>query len=472
MGMHFFNLILVFAQKKDYIVMFKNTGPLSVNSNEVHLQGLNSIKAMMDSDDSITNFTQFGVIGRFSKETADRIKNNEKVALVEEDQPVHLSGPKVGNFFDIDYKDISDEDTSTDKFFYKEKSKSSKLLFQKVAPWGVSRVSSSEAGKGNSYRYPSTAGKGVDVYIIDTGIDIRHKEFAGRARWGVNLVKDSPNIDDNGHGTHCAGTIAGRNVGIAKNANVVAVKALESGGSGVISTVIMGIDFVIRDHDRKLDALRKKINKGKRNLLNSEGKKLFDKNSKLLESLKKFVISNEKAPKSVINMSIGGYKSLALEFAIAYAVDFGIHVSVAAGNDSEDACKFSPASSKYALTVGASDKEDKQAIFSNYGACVDIYAPGVKIGSSWIDGRYRITSGTSMAAPHVSGVIALYLGEKNYNPSELKKRILEDAVDKVTVGDEGNYFFSFMNLFKRNGEKYPLVSTRNLLKRIKFRKSN
>lgn len=269
------------------------------------------------------------------------------------------------------------------------------LEVQKGAPWGLARVS--HAGMPNDltqYTYPKTAGKGVNVYIVDTGINVAHADFEGRAKWGTTIPLFDEDIDGNGHGTHCAGTIGSKTYGIAKEAHLYAVKVLRTNGFGTNSDVIKGIEWVIKAH---------KKNKDKR---------------------------------SVANMSLGGGRSMTLEKIVNKAVEAGVHFAVAAGNDNEDACNYSPAAAEGPITVGASTNKDTMAFFSNHGSCVDIFAPGLDIKSTWIGGKNAVNtiSGTSMASPHVAGVLALHLGEKDYKPDELKKMLKKQATKGALTG--------------------------------------
>ena len=277
-------------------------------------------------------------------------------------------------------------------------------LTQDDATWGLYRLSHSDIDDlgredgPSEYLYPSTAGSSVDVYVIDTGINVEHEEFEGRARWGATMPQFDLDIDGNGHGTHCAGTIGSRRYGVAKRANLVAVKVLRTNGFGTTSDVIKGVEWVTRDHRRKFRANK----------------------------------SKGKGPTaSAANMSLGGGRSLTLEKMVDRAVAAGVHFAVAAGNDAEDACGYSPAASDGAVTVGASTSRDTVAFFSNHGKCVDVFAPGLNIKSTWIGGTDAVNtiSGTSMASPHVAGVMALYLGEdSNWKPHELKAELKEHAL--------------------------------------------
>lgn len=268
-------------------------------------------------------------------------------------------------------------------------------LTQKNAPWGLSRVSNRDLPEvnGGSYTYPASAGTGVNVYIIDTGIFVDHEEFEGRAKWGVTIPQFDMDIDGNGHGTHCAGIVGSKTYGVAKNATLIAVKVLRTNGFGSNADVIKGVEWVLNQHR----------------------------------------VYGKRGQRSVINMSLGGGKSLALERAVDATVEAGVHFAVAAGNDATDACEYSPAGSERAITVGASTIRDGVAYFSNHGACVDIFAPGLDITSTWIGSKAAVNtiSGTSMASPHVAGVAALYLGVKDYTPNELKQLLKDHSVNDI-----------------------------------------
>ncbi|KAF9413604.1 serine protease [Podila epigama] len=283
-----------------------------------------------------------GIAGRFRPDVLEEIRKNPDVDYIEHDQLVYAS-------------DI-----------------------QKNAPWGLARISHRKGltlGTFNKYDHNPNGGDGVTVFVIDTGVNINHKEFQGRAAWGATIPSGDPDQDDNGHGTHCAGTIGSAAFGVSKKANIVAVKVLRSNGSGSMADVVAGVDFAVSSH---LDL--KKLKGGK-----YKG--------------------------SVANMSLGGGKSRPLDAAVANAVSSGLHFAVAAGNDNRDACNYSPAGVETAVTVGASSLDDSRAYFSNYGPCVDIFGPGKDILSTWIgsDSARRTISGTSMASPHVAGLIAYYL---------------------------------------------------------------
>ena len=251
------------------------------------------------------------------------------------------------------------------------------------APWGLARIShraSLSFGTFNKYLYTEEGGEGVDVYVVDTGTNIEHVDFEGRAHWGKTIPSGDVDEDGNGHGTHCSGTIAGKKFGVAKKANVYAVKVLGSNGSGSMSDVVKGVEWAANSHDEKMKAAKK-----------GKGKKGFKG--------------------SAANMSLGGGKSVTLDLAVNAAVDAGIHFAVAAGNDNADSCNYSPAGAEKAVTVGASTLADERAYFSNFGKCNDIFAPGLNIQSTWTGSKHAIKtiSGTSMASPHIAGLLAYFL---------------------------------------------------------------
>lgn len=259
---------------------------------------------------------------------------------------------------------------------------------QHGAPWGLSRISQ-RSRYHSSYHYSEPAGEGVRVYVLDTGIRTGHSEFEGRAVWGGNFVPGSPDADEAGHGTHVAGTIAGKTYGVAKKATVVAVKVLDETGSGYMSRLLQGLSWAVSDaRDRGV------------------------------------------ADRSVINLSLGGAYMASVNAAVKAATDAGLTVVVAAGNENDDAANWSPASAPTAITVGAIDSADRRAEFSNWGAHVDIFAPGVSVlsASNGTDIASRYMTGTSMAAPHVAGLAAYFIAKDNLSGyAAVSQRILESA---------------------------------------------
>lgn len=367
----------------------------------------NSVLGVLGRDDLVLKTTRVGYTLELSDRTAKKLKKHPKIKYFEEDAPIHMA-----EFITVENPSIFT--------LFQEKSSIIRLLgekppaitfnLQKNTTWGLSRIS----GHVDSYEYIEDGGKDVIVYIMDSGVDDKNPEFEGRAEMKYNAVEGSPMIDEHGHGTHCAGTIASRSFGVAKAAKIVGVKILDKHGFGAVSLLMTGIDYVIEDYLERID----KYDRGE-----SEFTRI---------------------PRAVVNMSIGGTKSQVLNHIIERAMhNYGIHFSTAAGNDSKDACAFSPSSS-VSLTVGASTRKNDIASFSNRGSCVDLYAPGVGIESTWLDNKTKVASGTSMAAPHVSGMMAVYLGLADFTPSELKKRIKMDA-ENVIVGSSVRKAFRAKN---------------------------
>lgn len=254
---------------------------------------------------------------------------------------------------------------------------------QEEATWGIVRTAESDLNIDGLYTWSDVAdGSGISVYVIDTGIYLENIEFEGRAVWGYDAVDDpSPETDENGHGTHCAGTVMSKSYGVAKKAKAIAVRVLDAGGSGSTAGVVDGIQWAAKDGAGKL---------------------------------------------SVASMSLGGGLSSALNRAVATGVAAGIPFVVAAGNENTDACTKSPASEPSAITVMCSDSTDTFCYFSNYGTCADIIAPGMGITSTWIGSPYSVNtiSGTSMSCPHVAGVAAKLLSQEGpQTPAYIKAEL-------------------------------------------------
>ena len=249
--------------------------------------------------------------------------------------------------------------------------------------WGLDRIDQRTPTLSESYATRSAAG--VSAYVLDSGIRVGHKEFGGRASNGWDFVDDDATADDcNGHGTHVAGTIGGATYGVARDVKLVGVKVLDCKGTGSYADIIAGVDWV----------------------------------------------TAHAAKPAVANMSLGGPTSRALDDAVNRSIAAGVTYVVAAGNDHKDACTQSPARTPQAITVGATDRTDTRASFSNYGSCLDIFAPGVRIRSA-SNGSNTATkdmSGTSMASPHVAGAAALVLGgDPNRTPSQVRDELVGHA---------------------------------------------
>lgn len=277
--------------------------------------------------------------------------------------------------------------------------------------WGIDRIDQVALPLSSSFTYTATA-SGVDAYIIDTGILTTHQEFGGRAVGGFSSIGTSTNwTDQNGHGTHVAGTVGGATYGVAKNVNLYAVRVLDAAGSGTTSGVIAGINWAITHHTSR---------------------------------------------PAVANMSLGGGASTSLDAAVQSAVNDGIVMCVAAGNNSRNASNYSPARVSAAITVGASGayptlgtNYDAYASYSNYGSIVDLFAPGSYITSAWYlsTTATNTISGTSMATPHVTGVAALY---KSNNPAAspaaveaaLKSASTKGKITGLPTGTANNLLFT------------------------------
>ncbi|KAJ3492039.1 hypothetical protein NLI96_g318 [Meripilus lineatus] len=251
------------------------------------------------------------------------------------------------------------------------------VVTQTNAPWGIARLSQdARLANQNSnalnftYRYESVAGAGADIYVVDTGVYTAHTEFGGRARWGATFG-GYPSADGNGHGTHIAATAAGARFGVAKQASIIAVKVLSDAGSGTISDIISGLNFVASS-------------------------------------------AAASGRPTLVLLALGGGVSLALDNAVNALINSGIYVIVAAGGSATDVGNTSPARVPAAFTVGASSIADAVASFSNYGPGLDIFAPGVGIISAWITSPTATIaiSGSSSSAAHVTGLLA-YLISRN-----------------------------------------------------------
>ena len=273
------------------------------------------------------------------------------------------------------------------------------------APWGLQRISTASTVSGDSNNLDFTysfandqLGKGADIYIVDTGVYTQNQVFSGRAKmlWSF----DGNMTDNDGHGTHVSGIAGGNILGVASNANIFGVKALDSDGGGWSSNVVAAIDHVVKFHDARK-------------------------------------ASDSTFVGSVMSMSLASSANVAsMNHAIEAAIGSGVHAVVAAGNDNENACASSPSSAGgtngAAITVGAVDMNAERASFSNYGQCVDVYAPGVSVISAWIGGPNMVKSlsGTSMATPHVTGIVAYAMANETLasDPALMKEWISMTAL--------------------------------------------
>ncbi|WP_369257192.1 S8 family peptidase [Streptomyces sp. R35] len=297
-----------------------------------------------------------GYTANLSATEARRLAADPAVASVEQNQTVHLT------------------DTT-----------------QSSAPWGLDRIDQAALPLSGTYTYPDTAGSGVTAYVIDTGVRITHSQISGRASYGYDAVDgDTTASDGNGHGTHVATTIAGTTYGVAKKANIVAVRVLDNSGSGTTAGVIAGIDWVTANHTTP----------------------------------------------AVANMSLGGSASTSLDTAVANSIASGVTYAIAAGNSGANASSYSPARVSTAITVGATSSTDAKASWSNYGSVLDIFAPGVSIlaGYNTSDTATATLSGTSMATPHVAGAAAVYLaGHTSATPAQVATALVNGATSGVVT---------------------------------------
>ncbi|CAJ2506316.1 Uu.00g004460.m01.CDS01 [Anthostomella pinea] len=293
-----------------------------------------SIMAIASDAHYTYNFDDFqGYAAPMTADEVEALQNNPNVEWIEQDARVSISA----------------------------------TVTQEDADWGLARLSNTEPGS-TTYTYDESAGEGTCAYIVDTGIDVTHPDFEGRATFLDNEV-DTDDTDGHGHGTHVAGTIGSLTYGVAKKTSLFAVKVLNASGSGSNAGVIAGMDFVVTD------------------------------------------AKTRDCPNGVVvNLSLGGSYSASVNAAAASIVSAGHFMAVAAGNDAADASDSSPASEASVCTVGATGIDDALAYYSNFGSIVDILAPGTDIKSTWPTDSTNTISGTSMASPHVAGLAAYFLG--------------------------------------------------------------
>lgn len=269
---------------------------------------------------------------------------------------------------------------------------------QGAVPWGLDRIDQANLPLSGSYTSPGKQGEGIRVYVLDTGIRTTHADFNGRAIPYMNAYKEPAEVcagaddvgcarDGHGHGTHCAGTVAGGKYGVAKKATVLAVKVLSDSGSGHRAGILHAMDEIAKDHDGTTPG--------------------------------------------VMSMSLGGAGASAVyQDAVDKLLAKNIVTVVAAGNSNKDACDYSPAYVPKAVTVAATTNQDQRSSFSNWGSCIDIFAPGSSVLSAWIRSNTdsRTISGTSMACPHVSGAAALLLSEELVGAQDMEKYLHDTGV--------------------------------------------
>jgi subtilisin family serine protease len=346
----------------NYIIVFKPAANM-----DREIRGIGAIKGAVGP--KFQNAFK-GVMARLTEQQMTALSRNPNISFIEKDATVSLVEP-------------------------------SNVSNQISAPWGLDRIDQ-VTGRDTTYTYTAT-GSGVTAYVIDTGILASHSSFGGRVLPGFSSIAGGTS-DCNGHGTHVAGTIGSATFGVAKAVSLVPVRVLDCNGSGTVSGVIAGIDWV---SSQATGGLR------------------------------------------VANMSLGGVSSSAIDTAVNALINRGVTVVVAAGNNSADACSYSPARVPAAITVAASTSSDGFASYSNRGSCVDIVAPGTSIQSAWHTSNTATNtiSGTSMASPHVAGAVALYFQKFGaMNPAQmdqqLKSRASVNVISSVPNGTANRFLFT------------------------------
>lgn len=288
--------------------------------------------------------------------------------------------------------------------------------YQNSVRWNLDRIDQRDINFDSKYYYTNSA-ENVTVYVVDSGINYDHVDFEGRASFGFDVFGEN-GADCDGHGTHVAATIGGKTWGVAKKANLVSVRVLDCDGNSTTSRVIAGINWI-----------------------------------------------NENASgPSIVNMSLSGGGSYAMDAAVRNSIESGVTYVFASGNSNADACNYSPSRVGEGITVAASTSADSRASYSNYGSCVDTFAPGSSIRSAWIGSNTmeRTISGSSMAAPHVTGAAAIYLQDNpNASPGEVEAYILSETTKSVVTGSN-----SVNNhLLYIDAESVKSTSTRRVVRR-------
>jgi len=362
----------------NYIIVFKPAANI-----DREIRGIGAINAGVGP--KFQNVFK-GVMARLTEQQRAALSRNPNISFIEKDATVSLVEP-------------------------------TNVTNQLSAPWGLDRIDQ-VTGRDSTYTYTAT-GSGVTAYVIDTGILESHSQFGGRVLSGFSSISGGTS-DCNGHGTHVAGTIGATTFGVAKSVSLVPVRVLDCNGSGTVSGVIAGIDWV---SSQATGGLR------------------------------------------VANMSLGGVASSAIDTAVNSLISKGVTVVVAAGNNSADACNYSPARVPAAITVAASTSSDGFASYSNRGSCVDIVAPGTSIQSAWHTSNTATNtiSGTSMASPHVAGAVALYFQKFGaMSPvqmdQQLKSRASVNVISSVPSGTVNVFLFTAPQITSSPSPSEPTVS--------------
>jgi len=362
-GMQSANSAIAAEPTQRYIVTFSDDDDSEKESSDFRNMGINVEKTFKHAFK--------GVVGQFTATQISNLKKNPKFKYAELDAPVYANT----------YTATPVQDGPSPA----------------VASWGLDRINQRNLPLDQMYSYQYN-GQGVTAYVIDTGLNSTHTEFTGRTLPGNDQINDGRGTEDcNGHGTHVSGTIGGTKYGIARAVTIVPVRVLNCAGSGTLSGVIAGIDWVIANH-----------------------------------------VSGP----AVANLSLGAGFSASVNAAIARLVADNVTVAVAAGNSNANACSYSPSSEPAAITVGATTSTDARASYSNFGTCLDIFAPGSAIVSSWIGSTTATNniSGTSMASPHVAGAAALLLEQyPSYTPAQIRNAmVVLSTAGKVTSPGTGS----------------------------------
>lgn len=348
-------VLLVFgcANKEE----FTDGSYIVVMKNDTQTAELEETHQLPEAEKTFSN-TITAKVYDLSKEQAEALSEDPNVAFIEKDQIITINST------------------------------------QSNATWNLDRLDQKDLPLNGKFSF-ADAKTNVNVYVIDTGIYASHPEFQGRAVNGFNsLTKGKDSNDCNGHGTHVAGIIGSATYGVAKKAKLFGVKVLDCYGSGRLSDVIAGVEWVTANHVKP----------------------------------------------AVANMSLGGGISQALDQAVQNSINRGVTYVVAAGNNGGLACNGSPARVKSAITVGSSNKYDERSDFSNYGTCVDLFAPGEEILSTWIQNSTEVLDGTSMASPHVAGAAAVYLAQNpKATPDQVAQKIVTGAAkNKISNSGRGS----------------------------------
>lgn len=362
-----------------FIAHGENNGKYIVKlKNKSDIGAFNSVVGLLGAEPSnVYSNVMRGFSASMDKETLQRVRTHPDVEYVEESA-----------IFTFALEEQGEQATPAGM----QMSSSSDWVTQEKAEWGPARVSNKKPGK-TTYSYEKTAGEGVCVYVLDTGIDDKHPEFEGRAQQVKSWI-EGEETDGHGHGTHCAGIVGSKTYGVAKKSALYGFKVLDNQGSGMLDGIISALEEVITDS-------------GKR-----------------------------KCPKGVaVNMSLGAQgEHQALRDASAALVKKGVFVGAAAGNSNEDAAGFSPAGAPEVCTIGATDDKDAKSSFSNHGKIVDLQAPGSRILSTMPGGKTETYSGTSMACPHAVGLAATYMALEGIKGDKVCEHMKEKANKGVVTG--------------------------------------